>query len=126
MTDNNPKPNKDADTSRALVTEEFNRRAWEIGVQYSLNSEDIRAAYADKPESLTTAFNTMSDSKNRRNWNIGWTVAAVVLFWPAAPIPAYFAYKRHQEVEEVGKQVGYEVDRFNAAKKQPPANPGLT
>jgi hypothetical protein len=123
MTDNNPQQPEGSKDARALITEEFNRRAWDIGVQYSLNAEDIRAAYADKPESLATAFNAMNDAKHRRNWNIGWTVAAVALFWPVAPLPGYFAYKRHKDVEEVGKQVGYEVSRYQAAKKQPPAGP---
>jgi hypothetical protein len=122
------KPEGEKEPSRALVSKEFEKRAWEIAVQFDFDAEEVRAAYAEKPESLKAAFNKMSEAKSCRNSNIGWTVAAIIFAPVLTPLPVYFAWKRHQEVQRVGQQVGFELDRFRRAPKQlpppvPPAPP---
>jgi hypothetical protein len=104
--------------------DKFEDYSFKLAVQFGYSAADIRQAYeADKP-GLRRVFNAMTEAKEARNENIGWTVAALIFIPVLAPLPAYFAWKRHQELEGVRQQVGYEIEHFKALPA-PPAVPQL-
>jgi hypothetical protein len=121
----------DPEKEKAAKLAAFEKNAWDVAVQSNCDVHDVRAAYADKPESLKQVFNAMTAAKEARNGNIGWTIAALFFIPILTPLPAYFAWKRQQELESVGKQVAFEIQRFKALPPPepkpalPPPSPGL-
>jgi hypothetical protein len=121
----------DPEQEKAAKLAEFEKNAWDIAVQSECDVHDVKAAYADKPEGLKQVFNAMTAAKEARNENIAWAIAALVFIPILTPLPAYFAYKRQQELEGVGKQVKFEIERFKALPPPepkpalPPPSPGL-
>ena len=101
------------------IQQDFEAAAANISADLVLDYNDIKGAYANKPESLTQLFNGMEANRKQRNWNIGWTVLAIALFWLAAPVAGYFAYQRHEKVKAAEKSIRAEVVRFKAALPAP-------
>ena len=107
------------------IQQDFETAAARISIQLDLDYKEVKGAYADRPETLTSIFNAMEANRRQRNWNIGWTILAAPIIWPIALVTGYYAFKRHEKVNEAQRSVQAEILRFkNGALPAPgPAKP---
>lgn len=97
---------------KEAMTAEFEKNAIDVASQYSFDVNDVKAAYQDKPESLSVIFNSMSEAKSGRNRSIGWSVFWVIMLLPIALYTGYHAYKHDQKVSNIRDQVKDEIDQM--------------
>ncbi len=101
----------------------FETQALEVSKQYDLALDNVKDAYAAKPDKLSTMFNQMTDARHKRNlWSVATLVTSplVLTFSPAAALPAvtgYLTYKNQSALNWVGSEVRSDV------AKAPPAPP---
>ncbi len=103
-------------------TPNFETSAASISQHYTLDFQDVKKAYADKPDSLTTHFNALADADHRRTKDIAWAVGLALTGFGLliVALPVYFAVKQHQKINEIGRTVRDEISR---SKALPPATP---
>jgi hypothetical protein len=63
----------------------FNSNAQSIAKEFVLDVEEVKAAYAQKPDSLSTLFNTMSEAKHRRNFHAGAAIVGGIITVASLP-----------------------------------------
>jgi hypothetical protein len=102
-------------------TELFNRHASALAEQFVLDTADIRKAYENKPESLTSLYNTMSAATTNRGQNIFWGVVALLTIPPVAIWPGYLLYQKYSKLSDVKRAITTEVAFSKSQRTAQPA-----
>jgi hypothetical protein len=106
----NSKPAEEAvENLPTELKEAFESNAVAVASQFSIDLDSIKKAYADKPESLSAAFNTMSEAKSDRNRWIGWSVAWLIFVPPIMLYTGWKAYEANEKLSGVKNMVNNEV-----------------
>lgn len=95
-----------------VLHDEFDEAVDWLADKYSLDIEDLKVAYEEKPESLVSHFNAASAANSRRNRLIGWSVFWLIVFPPVAIYTGIVAYMEHQKVDKVSKRLENHVRKF--------------
>ena len=116
MAKNNQKGGSDNNS----IVAAFEQAAVGASKLFALALSDLRGAYENKKESLTTLFNEASNVKSDRNRMIGWSVFWGVVFWPVALWTGYKAVEHHNDFKNLKGEVTREVDVFRAKGAEMP------
>jgi hypothetical protein len=115
----NPQNPMDADKlQEQYLTQAFEQAAVGSSKLFALDLSDIRGAYENKKQSLTTLYNEAADAKGARNRRIGWSIFWGVVFWPVALWTGYKAIESHGDFKNIKNEVTREVDFFRGKREQ--------
>jgi len=87
-----------------------------VAAAFAMDSDDVRDAYRDKPDSLATHFDTVSQAKKKQPWYIGWGIFWTFVVFPAALYPAYKLCQISDTLDNVEKTIRSKVE--NTKKSQ--------
>jgi hypothetical protein len=96
---------------------EFENNAVAVASQFSIDLDSVRSTYASKPESLSAAFNSMSEAKSDRNSWIGWSVAWLIFVPPIMLYTGWKALEAHDKLNGVKHMINNEVQNKGPSPK---------
>jgi len=109
--------------SESDLQAQFEKHASRVAENFSLDLQDVRAAYRGKEDSLSVVFNSMEDTRRARNRSIGWSVVWALVFPPLVILTGYNAYCRHEKLSAIHDQVSHQLDTSKRLTDQRPVAP---
>jgi len=90
----------------------FERAAIGTSQMFAASLHDVRGAYENKKDSLTTLFDAAAKAKSDRNSWLGWSVVWAIFIPPVMAYTLYKAFDQHQDLSNLKKEVTREVESF--------------
>jgi hypothetical protein len=81
------------------LTAKFEKAALGVSQLYAQSLDDVRGAYGNKKESLTSLFDAASKAKSDRGGWIGWSVLWAIVFPPIIFYTGYKAIENQRELD---------------------------
>lgn len=113
--------------ARKLVDSTFDDQAMFMAERFMLDARNIKDAYAQKPESLSALFNTVTKSQESRSealWLGGLGTFLALRLPPLAgailAVTALYAGYQTYRINQAGKRVQAEVEQFKTASFKAP------
>lgn len=100
------------------MTAKFEKAALGVSQLYAQSLDDVRGAYGNKKESLTSLFDAASKAKSDRGGWIGWSVLWAIVFPPIIFYTGYKAIENQIEYVNLGKEVQRELDFYRTGSAQ--------
>jgi hypothetical protein len=97
---------------------DFDSNAKALAERFLLDANDVKKAFADKPESLSAYFNAATQASYDRTRNAKWGVAWLILCWPVTFYNAYRVGTTWHDLYKIEKTLQGDVARV---KGLPPA-----
>jgi len=90
-----------------------------MAAAFSMDADDIKEAYKDKPDSLTAHFDTVAQAKENQIWYAGWGILWAVVALPVALYPAYRLWQIRNTLGSIEKTVRGKVENTQRAQDGP-------
>lgn len=100
------------------IRADFEDAATGVSTRAGLAIDDVRSAYEDKPESLTSIYNSMKHEKSEMGGWIGWSVFWLIVIPPIMLYTGYKAWESYDNLNNLKDQVKAEVKGHDSENKK--------